>query len=74
MRRGELPRKRDRSQAGDKACWLLAGPRERGWKIPREEAAARGRALYTPHPSLPPHPPANSHPRGSCLRVLCVQW
>ena len=46
-RRGELLRKRARKQAGDKARSLLAtGPREPGWKIPREEAAAPGKALY----------------------------
>ena len=41
--------------AGDKARSLLAeGPREPGWKIPREEAAAPGKALY-PAPFFPAH-------------------
>ena len=76
-RRGELLRKRARNQAGDKARSLLAGPREPRWKIPREEAAAPGRALC-PTPFFPAH----HHPRRSSTqdavcamvaRVLSVQ-
>lgn len=60
-RRGELLQKRARNQAGDKARSLLAaGPREPRWKIPREEAAAPGKALY-PAPFFP----AQHHPRWS---------
>lgn len=67
-RRGELLRKRARNQAGDKARSLLAGPREPGWKIPREEAAAPGRALC-PTPFCPAH----HHPRRSSTQdAVCA--
>lgn len=68
-RRGELLRKRARKQAGDKARSLLAaGPREPGWKIPREEEAAPGKALY-PAPFFPAH----HHPLWSGTQKPCVR-
>lgn len=70
-RRGQLPQKRAGSGAGDKAHGLLAGQREPGWKIPREEAAEPGQGTM-PHIFLFSHTP---YPKASqAPRILCTRW
>lgn len=76
-RRGELPRKRARCRAGDKARSLLTGPRERRWKIPGEEAAEPGQGTMprTLLLRIPYSPHTHTHTRCQPGTLKpCVRW